>query len=177
MSKDLAQVLGYKLPDIPVAWNKRDLLTYAIGVGAKHNEFPFVYELDENFSALPTYPVVLQLKGDGQDVNSFSERLKREPVPGLPNLDPNRVIHASQSIEILKDLPTASGPGWKWTSRYTGVVENKSGIILMIENLLIDPQGSPYAKLYSSTLNLGAKATGQKNFQVHRWSTPSQAHT
>jgi len=26
-----------------VAWNKRDLLTYAVGVGAKNDDFPFVY--------------------------------------------------------------------------------------------------------------------------------------
>jgi hypothetical protein len=26
-----------------VAWNKRDLLTYAAGVGAKNDEFHFVY--------------------------------------------------------------------------------------------------------------------------------------
>lgn len=31
----------------------------------------------------------------------------------------------------------------------------------MLENTLVDPQGVPYAKLYSSTFNLGAKATGQ----------------
>ena len=31
----------------------------------------------------------------------------------------------------------------------------------MLENTLVDSQGVPYAKLYSSTFNLGAKATGQ----------------
>ncbi|KAF9034660.1 hypothetical protein BDZ89DRAFT_1130577 [Hymenopellis radicata] len=162
MSTDLSKAVGYATPDKDVSWNKRDLLTYAVGVGAKADDFPFVYELDSNFSALPTYPVVLPLKQDGQDVNLFKERASGiGGVPGMPKLDPNRMLHGSQSIEILKKLPLVSGPGWKWKSRYTGVSENKSGIVLMLENTLVDSQGVPYAKLYSSTFNLGAKATGQ----------------
>jgi len=80
----------------------------------------------------------------------------------MPPLDPRRVVHATQSIEILKELPLVSGPGWKWTTRYTGVSENKRGIVLTAENTLVNPNGTPYAKLYSSSFNLGAKATGEK---------------
>lgn len=159
---DLSKVVGATMPDKPVAWNKRDLLTYAVGVGAKNDEFPFVYELDPNFAPLPTFPVVLALKGADQDLNLFSERIRGPAIEGLPKLDPNRIVHATQSVEILKPLPLVSGEGWTWKSRYTGVVENKSGIILTAENLLVDPKGEVYAKLYSSSFNLGAKATGQK---------------
>jgi len=162
MSVNLAQAVGYSPPDRPVAWNKRDLLTYAIGVGAKNDEFPFIYELDPNFSALPTYPVVLALKGASSDVNLFSDRIKGGPSPSLPRTDPNRVVHATQSIEIIKPLPLVSGDGWKFKTRYTGVSENKSGIILTAENTLVDPNGVVYAKLFSSSFSLGAKATGEK---------------
>ncbi|CAA7266235.1 unnamed protein product [Cyclocybe aegerita] len=166
MPADLSQVVGFTLEDKPVAWNKRDLLTYAVGVGAKNDDFQFVYELDPNFSAIPTYPVVLFLKGEGQDVNLFSETVKGRPVPTMPPIDPNRVVHATQSIEIIKPLPLVSGEGWKWKTRYTGVVENKSGIILTAENSLVDPKGVVYAKLFSSSFNLGAKATGEKFSKV-----------
>jgi len=162
MSVNLAQVVGYSLPDKPVAWNKRDLLTYAVGVGAKNDEYPFIYELDPNFSALPTYPVVLALKGADTDVNLFSKRIQGRPIPGLPHMNPNRVVHATQSIEIIKPLPLVSGDGWKYKTRYTGISENKSGIILTAENTLVDPNGVIYAKLFSSSFNLGAKATGEK---------------
>lgn len=80
--------------------------------------------IDPNFAALPTYPVVLALKGADQDVNLFSERVKSGPISGLPKLDPNRVVHATQSIEVLKPLPLVSGDGWVWRSRYTGAQEN-----------------------------------------------------
>jgi len=37
---------------------------------------------------------------------------------------------------------------------------------LTAENTLVDPQGVEYAKLYSSSFNIGAKATGQKFSKV-----------
>ncbi|KAG9226679.1 hypothetical protein CCMSSC00406_0006096 [Pleurotus cornucopiae] len=161
MSYDLSKVVGHAIEDKPVTWNKRDLLTYAAGVGAKKDEFSIVYELDKNFSMIPTYPVVLNLKGDSQELNLFAERVNgAQPLPGLPPLDPNRMVHATQHIEILKPLPLVSGPGWKLKGRYTGITENKSGILLLAEQTLVDGNGTPYAKLYSSSFNLGAKANG-----------------
>jgi hypothetical protein len=61
MSIDLGKAVGYKFSDKPVSaqapvptsflsgaqlqvsWNKRDLLAYAVGVGAKNNDFSIVY--------------------------------------------------------------------------------------------------------------------------------------
>ncbi|TFL03097.1 peroxisomal dehydratase [Pterulicium gracile] len=161
MSYDPSKAVGFQSPDKPVSWNKRDLLLYAIGVGAKKDEFPLIYELDKSFGPLPTYPVVLTFKGDDQDTNVFTERVKSAPLPGLPPSDPNRTVHGSQSIEILKDLPLVSGEGWKLKTRCTGISENKSGLVIMQEQLLVDGQGTAYAKLYSSSFGLGLKATGK----------------
>jgi hypothetical protein len=77
-------------------------------------------------------------------------------------------VHASQSIDILKEIPAVSGAGWKLTSRISGIHENsrpilshpdrseaqsdldllESGIILEKESILVDPKGIQYAKLY-----------------------------
>jgi len=159
MAADLSKVVGFERPPKPVAWNKRDLLIYAVGVGAKPDDLNLVYELDKSFAALPTYPVVLVFKGDSQEVNSFAS-VMGAPVPGMPPVDINKMVHGSQSIQILKDLPLASGPGWTWTTKYTGVVENKTGIIITQENLLLDPKKVPYARLFSSEFYIGAKGTG-----------------
>ncbi|KAJ6457780.1 peroxisomal dehydratase [Mycena vitilis] len=161
MAANLEKVIGYEQPVKPVSWNQRDLLLYAAGVGAKAEDLGLVYELDQSFAPLPTYPVVLTFKGDSQELNNFAKRMG-SPVPGLENVDPSKAVHGTQSIEVLKDLPLVSGPGWTWTTKYTGVVENKSGIILTGENLLLDPKGVPYAKLYSSAFYIGAKVTGEK---------------
>src|SRR6266849_789475 len=101
--------------------------------------------LDPSFSAFPTYPVVLGLKGTmirprlqsqlsrptstgtDQDVVNFTERLRdSNTIKRLPKFDPRRVVHASQSIEILKPLPLVSGPGWRLKKRLTSIRENSS---------------------------------------------------
>ncbi|KAG8933346.1 hypothetical protein FRC02_012099 [Tulasnella sp. 418] len=161
MSIDLEKAIGFENQDQPVSWTRRDLLLYAVGIGAKKDDLQFVYELDKRFSAFPTYPVVLSLKGNQTDVVNFAKALDSEPIPGLPKFDPKRVVHGSQSIESLKPLPLESGPGWKLKKRVVGVHENKSGIIVEYELLLVDGNGTPYSRMITSSFNVGAKAVGK----------------
>ncbi|GJE93154.1 peroxisomal dehydratase [Phanerochaete sordida] len=157
---NLEKAIGHQEADFPVAWLKRDLLLYAVGIGAKATDQTLVN--DKDWAPFPTYPVVLQFKGEDQDINDFRKRVGGSTAPGLPKFDPNRGVHGTQSIEILKPIPEVSGPGWKLKKRIVGVSENKSGIVVEAETLLVDAHGTVYAKLYGSSFNLGAKATGTK---------------
>ncbi|KAH9919557.1 peroxisomal dehydratase [Fomitopsis serialis] len=188
---DLAKAVGYQQEDKPVAWNQRDLLVYAVGIGAKKDDLSLANELDKAWAPFPTYPVVLGFKGTSQDVVDFRQLMAGgKSTPGLPKLNPDRVVHASQSIEILKPLPAVSGSGWKLKRRVTGVTENsehwqwdprsfssddaaETGLLVEDETVLVDGQGTPYAKLYSAAFNLGARPTGA-NFSK-RIAGPPQA--
>lgn len=44
-------------------------------------------------------------------------------------------VHGSQSIEIIKDIPLVSGPGWSWKSKYTGVSENSMSFCMFGVNV------------------------------------------
>lgn len=159
---DLAKAVGFLDDEQPVSWNQRDLLLYAVGIGAKADDFSIVNELDPTWAPFPTYPVVLSFKGVEQDVVNFRKLMTSgKHAPGLPKFNPDRTVHGAQSIEILKPLPPVSGPGWHIQKRLVAVSENKSGIIVEQETTLVDAHKTPYAKLYSSSFNLGAKAHGK----------------
>lgn len=66
--------------------------------------------LDKDFAPLPTYPLVLLLKGDDYNVNLFKERAQgKGTLPGMPPYDPNKIVHGEQSLEVFKPFPVDGG--------------------------------------------------------------------
>lgn len=104
--------------------------------------------------------------GEDQDVVNFVQRFgKSNTIRGLPPFDAKRVVHASQTIEVLKPLPLVSGPGWRIKKRLAAVRENsgsllspwftatltvrsESGVIIESEFTLVDPNDTPYTRLF-----------------------------
>lgn len=88
--------------------------------------------------------------GTSQDVINFVQLAAgsvQERPPGLPKFDPNRIVHGAQSIEAYKQIPVDSGTGWKLRRRIIGVHENKSGVVVDGEVILVDPSGTPYCRM------------------------------
>ncbi|KAI9453068.1 peroxisomal dehydratase [Russula earlei] len=197
--EQLEKLVGQEYAVDPVSWNKKDLLIYAIGIGAKTSDKQLVYELGTSlphllprlqciqnsalrpvFCCLPNissrplpqrYGRVISavpdsstpFTGADQDVINFAERVGgNNTIKGLPKFDPSRIVHASQTIEVLKPLPLVSGPGWKLKKRLTSIGENKSGVIIESEFQLVDPDDTPYARLFSASFNLTGKITGKR---------------
>lgn len=69
---DWDKVISHK-PVQKVNWNKRDQILYVVGIGGKASELPLVYELHKDWKPFPTYPLVLALKGDGNELSNFGE--------------------------------------------------------------------------------------------------------
>lgn len=119
---DFDKSVGHSEADQPVSWNRRDLLLYSVGIGANEKQLDYVYEQSQGFRPFPTYPIVLGLKGTSDDITVFSEMIgSRQSIPGFPSLSPNTIVHGEQSLEILHDIPTFSGPGWKLRKRVVAV--------------------------------------------------------
>ncbi|KAI3478674.1 hypothetical protein L1887_59311 [Cichorium endivia] len=153
---DFDKTVGHDAGTQPVAWNRRDLLTYAVSIGVGPEDLDYAYEREAGFRAFPTYPVVLALKGTSQDTTVFSEMVSsRAAVPGFPSLDLNTVVHGEQSIEIHAPLPLVSGEGWKLEKRISAVHDRPNGLVMETEMRLVSPVGRNHATIIGSSFYRG----------------------
>jgi len=137
-----------------VAYNKRDLLTYALGIGC--DELNWVYENDPDFAAFPTYPIVLQFKGADQDVVSFPSETMAEG-PNMPPLPGVRVaLDGERYIEKVSELDPDGGE-LTLKSRIIGCHKRGSGASVETEAQLIDSNGKLLYKIISGAFLVGAK--------------------
>jgi len=155
---DPTKAKGFKFPAQKVSYNKRDLILYALGIGA--SELKFIYENDSAFSALPTYPVVLGFKGESHDIVPFGKGGSvGADIPGVPKFNLSMILHGEQSVEILKPLPSSGS----FENRPTvlGVFDKGSGAVIEMETALVEPKtNTVYAKLVSSTFVRGLGGFG-----------------
>ncbi|KAI9311501.1 HotDog domain-containing protein [Dichotomocladium elegans] len=151
---DVDKAVGHKFTPSQVTCNRRDFILYALAVGVHENETKYLYELDPNFGPLPTYPLVLPLKGNDHDVNLFKERSQGESIPGMPPFDPNKIVHGEQSMEIFKPFPT-SGGDFDLHKTCLGVYDKGSGMVIENAVDLYGKDGTHYSRMISKTFVRG----------------------
>jgi len=158
---ELTQCLGFEYPVQPISWNQRDLILYAISIGAREDDYDLIWEKSEKFQAFPTFPTVLPFKGAKTDVIDFARHFGggRQP-PGLPKFKVGKLVHASQYIEVLKPLPKVSGEGWTLTTKIVGIHESEKGLTLDNEMNILSPDGTVYARMILQALRIGSVANG-----------------
>eukprot|EP01098_Paradermamoeba_levis_P003461 TRINITY_DN1576_c0_g1_i1.p1 TRINITY_DN1576_c0_g1~~TRINITY_DN1576_c0_g1_i1.p1 ORF type:complete len:310 (+),score=105.74 TRINITY_DN1576_c0_g1_i1:49-930(+) len=129
---DVAQALSAKFPDKKIVYNRRDVILYALGVGAK--DLKFTYEDDSDFATLPTFPVVLTFKGDSFDVVPFGA--SSGGFPGI-EFDPSQILHGEQKVQIFQPLPQEGE--FIDRRKILAVYDKGKGALIITENLIIDP--------------------------------------
>lgn len=130
------------------------MILYALSVGVDHSELQYLYELDPKFTALPTYALVLQSKGDGFDVNSFAQEVaKGGKIPGLPDYNLNNMVHGEQGMELLRPVPL--GGNFNIKSKIAGVYDKGSGMVIDTVKTLVDNDNIEYVKMTTRMFIIG----------------------
>jgi len=139
---------------VEVAYNARDCITYALGIGS--SDLKFVYENDGDFAMFPTYPIVLSFKGVDQDVVSFpSEAMMAQNVtPPLPGVRAG--LDGERYFEVIRPMPTEGGKFYL-KRRMVGCLQKKKGAAVHDETIITDEKGDIYIRMLGATFLVGAK--------------------
>lgn len=132
------------------SYTSRDTILYALGVGASRQEdsdMRYLYENHEDFSVLPTFYVIYGPMGT--TTTSVFENIR----PGMP-LDPTKILHGEQYLEVFKKLPTEG----KVESRFRvqDVMDKGKGAVALIEYETFDSEtGDRLARCQMSAFIVG----------------------
>ncbi|KAL0480750.1 hypothetical protein AKO1_006906 [Acrasis kona] len=136
-----------------ISYNKRDLILYALGIGRTDKRY--IYELDPSFCAFPTYPLVLNLKGDYQDVNLYADQVNINKIPGMKQIDLRKVVHGEQYYEVIQAIPTSGN--FILEENVSDIWDTGRGMIIDKDAVMKDSNtGITYAKLTTSAFVIGA---------------------
>jgi len=138
---------------IKVFYTKRDLILYALGIGV--TDLRYVYEDDSDFSAFPTFPIVLNFTGTEQDIAGFPSEAMMEAnvVPPLPGV--KFLLDGERFLEVLKPIPEDGGL-FEMRSKVLGV--HKKGKGALVESVAtLERDGVVYCRITSGAFLVGAK--------------------
>ncbi|RKP37972.1 hypothetical protein BJ085DRAFT_24282 [Dimargaris cristalligena] len=114
---DVAAVRQRAYPELTFSYTERDVILYALGIGASRKDLHLVYENDLNFSTFPTFPVLGSHQGD-LELGAF-----------LPNFRPMMLLHGEQFLEIHRPVPTEAALTMK--TSIVDVLDKKSGAVVV----------------------------------------------
>jgi acyl dehydratase len=123
MPFDMSKV-GKKLGAVTHSYGERDLILYALGVGAGRDELQFTYERDlkalPTFAVIPSFPAMMNL-GGAMDVN------------------PAMVLHGEQRIELQAPIPTSGTI--TTTPTIKAIYDKVKGAVVVVETDSVDSKG------------------------------------
>jgi acyl dehydratase len=141
MPVDLTKV-GKRLESTQFSYTERDVMLYALGVGAGTDELPFTYERDlkvlPTFGVIPAFPALFAM-GTVMEVN------------------PMMVLHGEQRIELYGPIPTRATVTTTPTIR--AIYDKGKGALLVIDADTVDQNGTLICKN-----TFGAFARGEGGF-------------
>lgn len=95
---------------------------------------------------------------DAQEVTDFYANERSLEIPGVPSLDPQRLVDGDRTITIVRQLPTTSaGRDFEIRDTVLGVYDKgKAGTVVRIEKVLVDAATDKvYTRIVGSLFYLG----------------------
>ena len=139
MALDLSAV-GKELPASTYEYNDRDVMLYALGVGATTDELSFVYEKELNvlptFAVIPAFPALMS-------------------IGSVLEFNPAMLLHGEQRIELRGPIPTSG----KLTTqaKITAIYDKGSGAVVVIDAETKDESGGV---LFANTFGVFLRGEG-----------------
>ena len=139
MALDLSAA-GKALPPQTFEYTDREVMLYALGVGATTDELDFVYE--KNLKALPTFAVI----------PAFPAMMS---IGQLLEFNPAMVLHGEQRIELRAPIPTSG----KLTTdgKIAAIYDKGSGAVVVVESQTKDASGTV---LFANTAGVFIRGAG-----------------
>ena len=159
-------MIGSSTPMLPVSWDERDVILYALGVGAGLG----APERDLQFTTENTGDVALKA------IPSFVTALNiGVPPPAMAEIDMGRMLHAEHRLEILTPL-APKGIGWMQNA-VEGVEDKGSGALIHnTATLFADAAGLvPVVRSSSSIFVRGAGGFGGPRPASPPYALPARA--
>lgn len=147
--------IGTSLDPITYRFTKRDTALYALGVGAPSDwldadELKFVYELNMDFCALPTMPVIYS--------GAMIHDIVRGDIQGI-QFNPMMLVHGEQSLTIKKAPLPVEGT-ITCTPTITDIYDKGSGMLIVTSVSCVDEDGAEIAVTESSMFIRGLGGFG-----------------
>jgi acyl dehydratase len=139
MAKPLnPEAVGTELSPTKFSYEERDVMLYALGVGAK--ELPFIFE--RGLKTLPTFAVIPAFPA----LMGLSSAVEINPV---------MLLHGEQSFRLNKEIPTK---GELTTSgKVTGVYDKGKGALVTLETSTTDGSGET---VFTNTSGIFVRGAG-----------------
>ena len=130
---------------VKIAYDQRDVLLYAVGIGSR--DLRFVYERHPDFAVFPTFPIRWGGAGAPLDTNLVPNS------PGPLNID------AERYLEMVKPLPTSGSVFVR--SRVVGIHPRGRGNgFVEFQSDVTDAHGEVYVKMVNGSFRRGVGKLG-----------------
>ncbi|XP_049787799.1 peroxisomal multifunctional enzyme type 2 isoform X1 [Schistocerca cancellata] len=147
---------GQKSVSGQYSYTNRDLILYALGIGATvtdPSDLKYLYELHEDFAAIPSFWIL-----PGQ-VAMMGSGLIGDVVPGK-EVDFSKVLHGEQYLEVLKPISTSGN--LKSVAYVADVLDKGSGAVILVNIESFDESGEKVAQGQMVVFAVGCGGFGGK---------------